>query len=261
MTSASISQSRWAAAQSFCNTQALQMKRPRVTLRTTVTYTRHLLARSRPRYVQRIFMSEDPNESNKAPTSPAPGFAVWGPPGSGKSSLCEMLNHSHGLVHINAGSLLRAHVLYETEWGVRAAPYLQQRIRVPDSIVVPIVLERLRQVDCATRGFLLDAFPRNPQQELALRAAGFQFELAIMLHVPREMLESRLRHRRLDPETDLLYNLKYRQPDSQEVLERLVVLDKDRDSNYAKLFAKYGRCAAEMFDASSRRCLRIDANR
>lgn len=261
MTTTLNAQPRWAAAQSFCNVQALQLKRPRVTLRIPLKPVQHVLSHSRSHRAQQVCMSASPDEEVKPSSSPAPGFAVWGPPGSGKSTLCEMLNHSHGLVHINAGSLLRAHVLYETDWGIRAAPYLRERIRVPDSILVPILLERLRQVDCATHGFLLDAFPRNPKQEAALLAAGFRFEIAIMLHAPREILESRLRHRRLDPETDLLYNLKYRPPGSQEVLERLVVLDKDRDSNYAELFAKYGRCAAEMFDASSQHCLRIDANR
>lgn len=198
---------------------------------------------------------------SSAPSTHARGFAVWGPPGSGKSSLCELLSHSHGLVHVSAGDLLRAHILHETSWGVQAAAYVSARRPMPDSIVVPVVLERLRQVDCASRGFLLDAFPRNPAQDAALRDAGFQVDCAIMLHAPREQLESRLRHRRIDPETNLLYNLKHRPPLSQEVLQRLAVLDKDRDSNYPELFARYGRLAADMFDATSRRTVRVDTNR
>lgn len=196
-----------------------------------------------------------------APAVPAPGFVVWGPPGSGKSSLCEVLSHSHGLVHISAGNLLRAHVLYQTDWGILASPYVQKQIPVPDSIVIPMVLARLRQVDVQTKGFLLDAFPRNIEQDAALKEAGFTSMLSIMLHAPREVLESRLRHRRLDPVTDLLYNLRYRPPDSQEVLERLVLLAKDRDRNTAELFATYGRRAGALFDRLSPRAARINANR
>lgn len=186
---------------------------------------------------------------------------LWGPPGSGKSTLCESLSHSHGLVHISTGSLLRAHVLYETDWGVKARPFIRARAPVPDEIVIPMVVERLRQVDCAERGFLLDGFPRNIRQHDALRDAGFDYRIAFMLHAPRDTLERRIRYRRLDPETDLLYNLKLRPTDSQEVLERLVTLDKDLGANVAEHFAGYGRNSAEIFDLLAPRAVRVDADR
>lgn len=203
---------------------------------------------------------------NSAPPRPGPlpsarGFVLWGPPGSGKSTLCELLSHSHGLVHISTGALLRAHVLYETEWGVKARPFVRATAPVPDEIVIPMVLERLRQVDCAERGFLLDGFPRNVHQHAALREAGFGYCLAFMLHAPRETLSRRIRYRRLDPETDSLYNLKLRPADSQEVLERLVVLDKDLGANVAELFANHGKITAEMFDMLAPHAVRVDADR
>lgn len=189
------------------------------------------------------------------------GFVLWGPPGSGKSTLCEALSHSHGLVHISTGALLRAHVLYETELGVRARPYVHRTELVPDDIVIPMVLERLSQVDCLERGFILDGFPRNVHQHNALHKSGFRYLSAFLMHAPRETLDRRIRYRRLDPETDLLYNLQLRPAGSQEVLERLVVLDKDRGANVAELFAAYGRSSAEMYDLLMPRAVRIDANR
>lgn len=189
------------------------------------------------------------------------GFVVWGPPGSGKSSLCEELSHSHGLVHISTGSILRAHVLYDTEWGVKARVFMEAQGHVPDDIVIPVVLERLGQVDCRERGFVLDGFPRNLTQAKALKDAGMEYKLAFVMHATRETLERRIRHRRLDPETGLLYNLKLRPPESQEVLERLVPLDKDSGRNVAELFALYGRTATYMFDRLAPRAVRVDANR
>lgn len=82
-----------------------------------------------------------------------------------------------------------------------------------------------------------------------------------MLHAPRDTLERRIRYRRLDPETDLLYNLKLRPADSQEVHERLVVLDKDLGANVAEVFATYGRNTADIFDLLAPRAVRIDADR
>lgn len=145
--------------------------------------------------------------------------------------------------------------------GVKARPFVKQGLPVPDDIVIPMVLERLRHVDCIRRGFLLDGFPRNVDQLNALNRAGFHYRIAFMLHATRDTLERRIRYRRLDPETDILYNLKLRPADSQEVLERLVVLDKDQAANVPELFASYGRATAEMFELLSPRSVRIDADR
>lgn len=194
------------------------------------------------------------------PLLPA-GFILWGPPGSGKTSLCEVLSRTHHLVHISTGALLRAHVLYETEWGLKARSYVLETAPVPDDIVIPMVLERLRQPDCLDRGFLLDGFPRNPEQHAALAAAGFSYRLAILLHAARETLSRRIRHRRLDPETDALYNLRLRPPSSLEVLERLIVLDKDRGANVTDLFASYGRNTADTFSTLGVKAVRVDADR
>lgn len=224
-----------------------------------ISHGRSQNGRRRRQHTHGIHMCTQPSEP--VIHQVAQGFVVWGPPGSGKSSLCEALSHSHALVHISTGNLLRAHVLYETDYGVKARPYVQRRVPVPDNIVIPMVLERLRQKDCKERGFVLDAFPRNVDQDAALRAAGFDYKFAIILHAPRETLEARLKHRRLDPETDILYNLRFRPPESQEVLERLVVLDKDQGRNSAELFALYGRAAADMFDRLSPSAVSIDANR
>eukprot|EP00178_Gracilaria_changii_P016466 TRINITY_DN4725_c0_g1_i1.p1 TRINITY_DN4725_c0_g1~~TRINITY_DN4725_c0_g1_i1.p1 ORF type:complete len:736 (+),score=76.56 TRINITY_DN4725_c0_g1_i1:223-2430(+) len=217
----------------------------------------YVIARQKPPSHQPSAKDENPQ---LAPHK-GQGFMFWGPPGSGKSTLCEALSHTHGLVHISTGSLLRAHVLYETQLGVKARPYVQRSAPVPDDIVIPMVLERLRQVDCRDRGYLLDGFPRNVEQLNALNRAGFHYRIAFMLQATRDTLERRIRYRRLDPETDSLYNLKLRPADSQEVLERLVILDKDRAANVPELFASHGRATAEMFELLSPRSERIDADR
>lgn len=192
---------------------------------------------------------EDDNDRGSDPAASPAGFILWGPPGSGKTSLCEALNQTHGLVHISTGSLLRAHVLYETDWGKKARSYVVTTSPAPDEIVIPMVLERLQQPDVSNRGgYLLDGFPRNAAQHAALLAAGFRTTVAIMLHAPRDTLSRRIRHRRLDPETDVLYNLNLRPPVSQEVLERLIVLAKDSAANVAQLFKSYGRATADTFD-------------
>lgn len=210
--------------------------------------------------VGKISAAAPPSEGNHNVHKPQ-GFILWGPPGSGKTSVCESLSRTHGLVHISTGALVRAHILYDTDYGIKARPFLLRATSVPDDVIIPIVLERLRQKDVSERGFLLDGFPRNPQQHAALALHGFVCDLVIMLNAPRDTLGRRIRYRRLDPETELLYNLKLRPPESQEVLERLIVLDKDRGDNVAELFAGYGRAAAETFNLIAPYSIQVDADR
>jgi adenylate kinase len=213
---------------------------------------------------------DQPMQRSQAPatdpaTAPRPafGFVLWGPPGSGKSTVCEKLSHSHGVVHISTGDLLRAHVRYDTDVGSAAKPYVESGAAVPDEVVVPMVLARLAMADCAERGFVLDGFPRNIDQDNALREAGFRVDLAFMLHAPRNVLERRVEARRLDPDTGILYNLDTRRPEEQEILERLMFCDKDVDRNVSQLLAMYGRAAADLFAQISSRLIavRVDANR
>ena len=43
---------------------------------------------------------------------------------------------------------------------------------VPDSLITSIVIARLGEADCASKGWLLDGFPRTEAQAVALRKAG-----------------------------------------------------------------------------------------
>eukprot|EP00172_Hildenbrandia_rubra_P000010 Plantae.Rhodophyta-Hildenbrandia_rubra.ctg10058.p1 GENE.Plantae.Rhodophyta-Hildenbrandia_rubra.ctg10058~~Plantae.Rhodophyta-Hildenbrandia_rubra.ctg10058.p1 ORF type:complete len:738 (+),score=122.87 Plantae.Rhodophyta-Hildenbrandia_rubra.ctg10058:108-2216(+) len=189
------------------------------------------------------------------------GFVVWGPPGCGKTTLCEAIARKYGLVRVGVGDLLRAHVLYRTKLGVQASEYVEKERPVPDAIVIPMVIERLAKSDCMARGFILDAYPRSMEQDVALKAAGFGYKQAFIMHAPRTVLESRLQNRRVDPETRDIYNVETRLPASQEVLERLTVLSKDESRNVDDLLAMYGRHAADMFEKLQPKAVSIDADR
>lgn len=131
---------------------------------------------------------------------------------------------------------------------------------VPDDIVIPLLMGRLAMADCVERGYVLDGYPRSVEQDHALKDAGLSYECAVMLHAPRTVLERRIAGRRVDPETGLLYNVRDRLPEEQEVLERLVPLAKDMRRNISSHLALYGRIATEMFDPITSTAVRIDAD-
>ena len=90
-----------------------------------------------------------------------------GPPGAGKGTQAATLAQALGIPHLSTGDLLRAAVAAHTPLGLAAEEHMRAGRLVPDSLVLEILEERLARDD-ATRGFLLDGFPRNLAQAEAL---------------------------------------------------------------------------------------------
>jgi adenylate kinase family enzyme len=89
---------------------------------------------------------------------------ITGAPASGKGTQCERLVERFGLVHLSTGDMLRAAVKAGSAVGVQADGCMRRGELVPDDVIIGIVVERLREQDCTTRGWLLDGFPRSAPQ-------------------------------------------------------------------------------------------------
>lgn len=77
--------------------------------------------------------------------------------------------------------------------------------------------DRIAEPDCKKQGWLLDGFPRTAGQAQALADAGITASKFIELVVQPKTLLFRGVHRRLDPETGLIYHLMTNKPPSQEI--------------------------------------------
>ena len=147
-----------------------------------------------------------------------------GPPGAGKGTQAARLVDTYRIPHISSGDMLRAAVKEGTALGVEADRFMKAGKLVPDEVVIGMILERIAKPDCAA-GFMLDGFPRTaPQAEAldaALRAAGVELDAVVLIEVPDALLEERAVGRRSDPETGVIYHLKYNPP-PPEIVPRLV---------------------------------------
>ena len=118
-----------------------------------------------------------------------------GAPGSGKGTQAERLVERNSLAHISTGDILRAAVRDQTPLGLEANKYMSAGQLVPDSVVIGLVEERLKQPDTEA-GFILDGFPRTTAQADALGALaeglGKPIEAVVYLEVGEEELVSRL---------------------------------------------------------------------
>jgi adenylate kinase len=120
---------------------------------------------------------------------------LFGPPGAGKGTQSEKLLAHYALKHISTGDILRAERKAGTELGQQANAYIEKGDLVPDSVVIGMVEQVVRQHPDA-RGFIFDGFPRTEAQGEALDAMLANLQMGIStvlaLQVDEEELTRRL---------------------------------------------------------------------
>jgi adenylate kinase len=136
---------------------------------------------------------------------------LLGPPGAGKGTQAEMICRAHALNHLSTGDLLRAAVTEGTPLGVEAKGFMDRGELVPDSLVLALLMERLRQSapEGKAGGFLLDGFPRNVSQAEALEkelGAGVIDHVIYLQLDDEEILGRLLKRGRPDDREEVIRN-------------------------------------------------------
>uniref|UniRef100_A0A1I8HI63 RIIa domain-containing protein n=1 Tax=Macrostomum lignano TaxID=282301 RepID=A0A1I8HI63_9PLAT len=103
-----------------------------------------------------------------------PRAILIGPPGSGRDTQAALLAAKYGLVNLNCGQLIKQAISGETKAGGAMKNYVDRGMPVPDAILLKLLKERLCQLDCITRGWVLHGYPRTRGQAEQLADAGFQ---------------------------------------------------------------------------------------
>ena len=115
---------------------------------------------------------------------------LLGPPGAGKGTQAQRLAERFGIPAISTGDIFRANVGEKTELGLEAKEYMDAGLLVPDSVTNAMVRDRLTQPDVKA-GFLLDGYPRTPDQarELDAMLAAMGVSLDVVLEITADVEE------------------------------------------------------------------------
>ena len=120
---------------------------------------------------------------------------LMGPPGAGKGTQAAVIAERFAVPAISTGDIFRANVAQQTALGTAAQSYMDAGEYVPDEITNAMVADRLAGGDCAD-GFLLDGYPRTPQQVVELdeilALAGVGLDAVVLLEADPDELVSRL---------------------------------------------------------------------
>ena len=124
----------------------------------------------------------------------------FGPNGSGKGTQGAIVKEKFSIPHVETGVIFRDNISRGTDLGNEAKGYIDRGELVPDSITIPMILDRLKEDDCKS-GWLLDGFPRNltQAQELdkALKREGIDLDIVIEMILDRQIAKNRIMGRRL----------------------------------------------------------------
>jgi len=173
-------------------------------------------------------------------------IVLLGAPGAGKGTQAKKLIEKYGMPQISTGDLLRAAVAAGTALGKEAKSYMDKGELVPDSVVLGMVGERLKQDDCK-KGYILDGFPRNTAQAEALdkmlAALNMSLTAALSVDVPFEDLMKRLTGRRTCKACGQMYNVYFKAPAKEGVCDKcsgeLFQRDDDKEATIKKRLEVY----------------------
>ncbi|MCX4664334.1 adenylate kinase [Streptomyces sp. SID4919] len=150
-------------------------------------------------------------------------IVLVGPPGAGKGTQAAFLAKNLSIPHISTGDLFRANISQGTELGKQAKAFMDAGNLVPDEVTIGMAKDRMEQPD-AERGFLLDGFPRNVSQAVALdetlKAESMKLDAVLDLEVPEDEVVKRIAGRRIcRKDSSHVFHVTYKRPEKEGVCD------------------------------------------
>lgn len=166
-----------------------------------------------------------------------------------------MLQEKFSVCQISTGDILRKAVADRTPLGQQASDYIERGALVPDTVILDLVAERLKEKDCEN-GFILDGFPRTIPQaeglEAILKARGLDLDRVLSLKVPHNAIVERLAGRRTCKHCGALYHVAFEPPQKPGTCDRcggeLYQRDDDREETIAARLKVYDTQTAPLED-------------
>ena len=160
-------------------------------------------------------------------------FLIVGPPGVGKGTQAARISEAFGIPTISTGDIFRSNIAEGTELGAQVKAIVDAGDYVPDTLTNALIEDRLQSAD-ASEGFLLDGYPRTPDQvrnlDALLAANGHSLDAVIRLVADREEIVRRLRKRALEQgrADDSEEAIRHRQEVYQRETEPVVAMYRER---------------------------------
>jgi adenylate kinase len=155
-----------------------------------------------------------------------------GPPGAGKGTQAVILADTYKIPAISTGDIFRSNVKNETALGLQVKAIMAAGEYVPDSLTNAVVEDRLAEAD-AKSGFLLDGYPRTPDQvhelDRMLDVQGASLDVVVLITADVDEVVSRLLHRAV---------IEGRADDTEDVIRHRLALYEEQTAPLIALYHK-----------------------
>lgn len=191
---------------------------------------------------------------------------LFGAPGAGKGTQSASLVEKKGYVQISTGDLLRNAVKAQTELGKAAQTYMDRGDLVPDSVVIGLVDEKLKELK--GKPFILDGFPRTTAQAEALEEVltknNQKIDRVVFLEVPSETLFRRLTGRRVCKNCGTVFHVDSKPPKKDGVCDvcggPVIQRNDDKAEVIENRLATYAKSTAPLKDYYGKKGLLVEMN-
>jgi adenylate kinase len=158
---------------------------------------------------------------------------IVGPPGAGKGTQAARIAEHLDIPTISTGDIFRLNIANGTELGTQVKAIVDAGDYVPDTLTNALVTDRLNKADAAG-GFLLDGYPRTPEQvrylDELLSSHGHSLDGVLRLVADQDEIVRRLRKRALEQgrADDSEDAIRHRQEVYRRETEPLVAMYRDQ---------------------------------
>jgi adenylate kinase len=182
-------------------------------------------------------------------------MVLLGPPGAGKGTQAAVLSKDYGIAHISTGDMLREALKAGTALGLKAKSFMETGALVPDEVVIGLVRERLQKPDAAN-GFILDGFPRTPEQgeslDQTLRQLNMPLDTVVFFETSEQVVVRRLSGRRVCSKCGAIFHMTNFRPRQEGICDKcgggLVHRPDDREETIKNRLRVYHEQTAPLID-------------
>ena len=187
-------------------------------------------------------------------------LVLLGPPGAGKGTQAQVLSKDLNIPHISTGDMLREALKAASPLGLEAKAYMEKGALVPDELVIALVKLRLSKSD-AKKGFILDGFPRTPEQakslDESLKELKMPLDVVLYFKTSLAVIIARLSGRRVCGQCGKNYHQVNFRPKAEGICDvcggKLIQRPDDKEETIEKRLKVYEDQTAPLIDYYKRK--------
>jgi adenylate kinase len=143
---------------------------------------------------------------------------IFGAPGAGKGTYGSRLQAKLDVEVIATGDIFRELMKEDSYLGRKVKGFVEKGLLVPDEVVVEVLKQRLTKIPKG-KGFILDGYPRTPEQAKILDLIT-KIDVIFVLDVPDWIIVERLSSRRICRNCGTVYNIRFLKPKVEGICDK-----------------------------------------